>query len=77
MVPDEREKIQRFILGLRHPIQQFVAMQIETNPSYAATVDMAKLKKVNEKGDNDGHKRKRKRGQEGRFSSHVGPLGSS
>lgn len=72
MFLDEREKIRRFVLGLRHPIHQFVKLQMESYPSFTAVMDMAKLMEMDEKDDNDDKMRKRKHEQEGKPLSHGG-----
>lgn len=46
MLPDEREKIRRFVMGLCHSLRQFVKLHMETCPSYAAMVDLAKLTEI-------------------------------
>lgn len=77
MIPDEREKIRRFVLGLCHPIRQLLKLQIEIYPSYSARVDSAKLTKMDERQDHEAQKRKRKRGQDRRPSSYGGTSGVS
>lgn len=39
MLLDEREKIRRFVLGLRLSLRQFVKLQMETYSSFSAVVD--------------------------------------
>lgn len=43
LVPDEREKIQRFILGLRRPLYQLVGPKKETYPTYSTMADSARM----------------------------------
>lgn len=49
MVLDEREKIRRFILGLRYPLCQLVGTTMETFPVYSAMVDNAQMMELVEK----------------------------
>lgn len=77
MIPDEQEKIRRFVLGLRLHLCQFVSMQMELYPSYMAAVDVARMAEMNEKGEDDDSKRKRRRGSEWRTSSYGGPFRAS
>lgn len=77
MIPDEEEKIRRFVLGLHHRLRQFVSKQMELYPSYIVTVDMARTSEMNERDEDENFKRKRKRGIEGRPSGYRGTSGSS
>lgn len=73
LIPDEGEKIKRFILGLRCPMCQLVGTQIETFLSYSAMVNNARMMEMGKKDDNE-FKRKPKRGYEGRSFYHGGTL---
>lgn len=53
MIPDEQEKIRRFIFGLRFRQCQFVSIQMDLYPSYVAAVDAARTAELNQKDEND------------------------
>lgn len=77
MIPNEEEKICRFVLGLCLRLRQFVSMQMELYPSYMATVDAERTTEMNEKDEDEELKRKRKCGNKGRSSGYSGPSGAS
>lgn len=55
---DEREKIRRFILGIRRLLYQSMAPHMETYPSYTAMVT-TRMMEMRERDDKE-YKKKRK-----------------
>lgn len=58
---DERLRIRRFVMEIRHSLLQLLKLQMESCPSYTTIVDIAKLVEMDENEDNSGQKKKRKR----------------
>lgn len=75
-MPNDREKIQLFILGLRRTIYQYVGPQMEIYPTYSTMIDTTRMMEMREKED-DEHNKKQKRGFKGRPFNYGGSLGAS
>lgn len=62
-LPNERERIRRFIMGLRPSLRQLVGIQIATCPTYEVMIDVARLMEMVDIEKKD----QRKMGKKGQF----------
>lgn len=76
MLPDEGERIRRFVEGLRDSLFSQVGSQMDIFPSNAVVVDIARRMEARNKNREDLNK-KRNRGRDGRSYSCGGNLGAS
>lgn len=76
MLPDEGERIKRFVEGLRDSLFAQVGAQIETFPSFVVAINTAQRMEARAKNRED-HNKKRKRGRDGRSFSQGRNSGAS